>query len=43
MDEERKDEEQGEREETVQDLELSDEQAEDVKGGHRADPNRFGK
>lgn len=35
MEEERKDQEQEEREETVQDLEVSDEQAEDVKGGAR--------
>ena len=35
MEEERKDQEQEEREETVKDLELSDEQAEDVKGGAR--------
>ncbi len=38
MEEERKDEEQGEREENVQDLEVSDDQAEDVKGGARYRP-----
>lgn len=38
MEEERKDQEQDEREETVQDLEVSDDQAEDVKGGARAKP-----
>ncbi len=43
MEEERKDEEQGEREETVKDLEVSDEQAEDVKGGARQDRDRFSK
>ncbi len=36
MEEERKDQEQEEREETVKDLEVSDEQAEDIKGGARA-------
>jgi len=40
MEEERKDEEQEEREETVQDLEVSDEQAEDVKGGARWQPEK---
>jgi hypothetical protein len=43
MEEERKDQEQEEREETVKDLEVSDEQAEDVKGGARMDPNRLQK
>lgn len=38
MEEERKDQEQDEREETVQDLEVSDDQAEDVKGGARYAP-----
>lgn len=40
MEEERKDQEQDEREETVQDLEVSDEQAEDVKGGARYRPEQ---
>lgn len=38
MEEERKDQEQDEREETVQDLEVSDDEAEDVKGGARHAP-----
>lgn len=38
MEEERKDQEQEEREETVKDLEVSDDQAEDVKGGVRYRP-----
>jgi hypothetical protein len=42
MEEERKDQEQEEREETVKDLEVSDEQAEDVKGGAR-NADRFQK
>jgi hypothetical protein len=40
MEEERKDEEQEEREETVDDLEVSDEKAEDVKGGARWRPEQ---
>ena len=40
MEEERKDEEQEEREETVDALEVSDEQAEDVKGGARWRPEQ---
>ncbi len=41
MEEERKDQEQEEREETVKDLEVSDEHAEDVKGGARSTGDRF--
>jgi hypothetical protein len=41
VDEERTEQEQDEREETVKDLDVSDEQAEDVKGGRRSAPDKY--
>ncbi len=43
MEEERKDQEEEEREETMKDLDVSDDQAEDVKGGARQSPDYFSK